>query len=1331
MPCRWKRAVGGGRSPSLAAPDGVPWSRCLYGPTARGDKRLPIVLQRSLQHCRWLGASGRLSILRGAPFAPEGGPRVAARWRPLWNARAAESQSASSDFLSCGNSERRDLSTSSSSSKDRDLGVGGSCEAAVCPRQLGRRRAAALLRSTTTGSNSDGFPWNEEGLPAAFWRVSKGAAASGSSHGTAFHSPSEIVGGRKDADEDALSRRGLPAESAENAEMVAVARRRRRSNAAAAKARWLLHCLEAHLEHRQRRQRLQVATTRSLLSEDAAVSGLAALGQYLPPHLLAAAAGVAARTVPVESAAWRRAAGGEDILEETETAAADAGTAAASAAQLLRTARMRLHELGPVQLAGLLKSLARCNSSAQQQQQQQPPQQQQQQQQQQPPMLHSEVQLLRRSALPALSASMHRLRSYQASLEAQAVAWFVLRHCQHHKTLAVLQKLREVLLSQLSLLSHQQRLQQQCRGLWPAPSLRDAASLATALLQCGTLDGYLLQQLWRAVCRSFLEDARAVALGGETSSLSAAAVRSVAVRAPPERVAVDGRSVAPSQALSAFCCALPLGALPDALHAAGSSVDPSFGGFVFSLSQDFAWAAETPRDRFAAAQLLHLLASLASPAAAVTDTPLLQAVAAAVRARLLNPSNSNSNSASCGSSNTSLQLAVAQHIACCWIAVARLLLAVQESRDLAAAAVYPQLHPEEAHCLLAFRNSSKDSRLLPPTEAFAMFFDDVLKPSAAVLEALVAAEAADPIANFNAADPIRQSAEEQLHARLVREAQQMPRVAAALAAAAGRAQGPVERLVLEEAAAIAAGAAARAPPSLLRMLQQSHDSLLQLRTALAKDLVDRTEPSSTAGDSRNEAAAAARSTCPLPGDPRVAVAWACAAAAANSCDAPAAAVDAALVLAEEHLVRSRRELEEATAAVGTAATAGSGRVAVSLLQQLAAIATLLHALSACGARRRATLHSLLPGLRRAIYTQHQYQQQQRQQQQEQGEQEGGHGDIAFIWQCWADIFLSLVELQATDALGVAAALLHAQLVQQAPHLNDPALLLLLQAQLLLCCGSPQPETAPLGLQAASTTRTTLPGPTELTCGSDAPKDAYRAPLFLQLIDQDGGQAQPGAVLRGLLLEAERRQRCLSLLQSPEQLVLLAFALHFFEGLDSMGAARCSKLQQLARRLSWRREAIVAAATAAAPDTAAAVASMEGNMKRRPFFSSASPCRYQDVPLLLPAAARHSGSSSSGVALQLGNSPRSWTDRWVWLFAAEAIALRHAAAAKGACIRGSSSALSSREQHGGWEASESLCCSPVIEGWIAADGCVEGGVSGPSPSPGEQPVLFLLSRRNFW
>ncbi|OEH75153.1 hypothetical protein cyc_06363 [Cyclospora cayetanensis] len=996
MPCRWKRAVGGGRSPSLAAPDGVPWSRCLYGPTARGDKRLPIVLQRSLQHCRWLGASGRLSILRGAPFAPEGGPRVAARWRPLWNARAAESQSASSDFLSCGNSERRDLSTSSSSSKDRDLGVGGSCEAAVCPRQLGRRRAAALLRSTTTGSNSDGFPWNEEGLPAAFWRVSKGAAASGSSHGTAFHSPSEIVGGRKDADEDALSRRGLPAESAENAEMVAVARRRRRdfdAQQGASAAVVVDGSYGEQLRFSRQRKSLpvfrEVATTRSLLSEDAAVSGLAALGQYLPPHLLAAAAGVAARTVPVESAAWRPASS-------------------------LSTARIK-----------------RLNAPSQE--------------------------------LPGKPG------------EAQAVAWFVLRHCQHHKTLAVLQKLREVLLSQLSLLSHQQRLQQQCRGLWPAPSLRDAASLATALLQCGTLDGYLLQQLWRAVCRSFLEDARAVALGGETSSLSAAAVRSVAVRAPPERVAVDGRRlaqaaaatqlrdrgmwlslcrllhriqrVAPSQALSAFCCALPLGALPDALHAAGSSVDPSFGGFVFSLSQDFAWAAETPRDRFAAAQLLHLLASLASPAAAVTDTPLLQAVAAAVRARLLNPSNSNSNSASCGSSNTSLQLAVAQHIACCWIAVARLLLAVQESRDLAAAAVYPQLHPEEAHCLLAFRNSSKDSRLLPPTEAFAMFFDDVLKPSAAVLEALVAAEAADPIANFNAADPIRQSAEEQLHARLL----------------------------------------------LMRPLCWRKSTWLDL-----------------AGSSRRR-----------------------------------------LQLWEP----PQQQVQDAS-------------------------------------------------------------------------------------QCWADIFLSLVELQA-----------------------------------------------------ASTTRTTLPGPTELTCGSDAPKDAYRAPLFLQLIDQDGGQAQPGAVLRGLLLEAERRQRCLSLLQSPEQLVLLAFALHFFEGLDSMGAARCSKLQQLARRLSWRREAIVAAATAAAPDTAAAVASMEGNMKRRPFFSSASPCRYQDVPLLLPAAARHSGSSSSGVALQLGNSPRSWTDRWVWLFAAEAIALRHAAAAK--------------------------------------DGCVEGGVSGPSPSPGEQPVLFLLSRRNFW
>ena len=142
--------------------------------------------------------------------------------------------------------------------------------------------------------------------------------------------------------------------------------------------------------------------------------------------------------------------------------------------------------------------------------------------------------------------------------EAQAVAWVLLRCRGSHRD-AALQQLRELLLFQLSLPQQQQQQQQhqqhqQQQHIWGVPTLREAASLAAALLHCGVLDGRLLQQLWRGVCRGLREGSPCGALpeGGPPEGpppvLSPRALRSLAAGAPAGSVAVDGRRLAQAAA---------------------------------------------------------------------------------------------------------------------------------------------------------------------------------------------------------------------------------------------------------------------------------------------------------------------------------------------------------------------------------------------------------------------------------------------------------------------------------------------------------------------------------------------------------------------------------------------------------------------------------------------------------------------------------------------------------------------------------------------------------------------------------------------------------------
>ncbi|KAL8449890.1 hypothetical protein Emed_002853 [Eimeria media] len=1142
-----------------------------------------------------------------------------------------------------------------------------------------------------------------------------------------------------------------------------------------------------------------------------AVSRLASMAGALPPRLLAAAASAAAG---MASAHRRRG-----ILEETVEAAA---------AKLASTARLRLHELGPRQLAELVEGLARCSRRKQPQQQQQGV-----------GLSDRELRLLLRGALHALPASLHRLTSFQ---ESQEVAWALLR-CGGMQAQEALQQLKDLLLFQLSFLSQQQQQQQeqqqqqQQQHQWAPPDLREATSLAAALRQCGLLDSLLLQQLWLAFCRG--ADASA-ASSACSSSLSSSALRSAAAAAPAGSVAVDGRRLAqaaaatqlrdpglwlslfrllqrvqistPTTKLLAFACSLPPGAPPG-----GPSGGPplySLGGVVFNASRDFAWKEELHRDRFAAAQLLHLVGTLPSPAAACADAPLLLAAAAAVQTHILLPgsSSSSSSSKSRGSSSSSrgaqLGLAEAQHVACCWLAVSRLLYCLPDTLHRAAAAVYPQLSPHDALSLLAHRSSSSsnsnssnsssnssssssNSSSISLTESVATHGVSLLQPgspaaTAAAALAAVAAAAADlpgAAASVSSTAGAEQEAlEAQQHARMLQRAEELPRVAAAAAAAAAKASSPMESLLFEAAAAAAAGAAARPPPPLLQLLQQSWAGLLQLRKVLSEDVLSRAEClavaalgdsssrsncsskisnsssnscSSNSSNSRGHSddsretgltAAAAAASPSSGGHPGVAAAWASAAAAAHSCGAPPHAVDAALHLMERELVASRQPFEEELAAAAAAATAAPGRVAAGHLHHLAVAAGLLHALSVCGARRRAAVHSVLPGIRRAVF----YQQQQMQQQQQ---QQVDSGDTAFAWQCWADIFLSLVELQAIDALGATAGLLHAQLLQRAARLSDEALLLLLQAQLLLCCGSPvavrgllhshlaAAEAEETAAAVLSSSRSDSSSSSDISNSSRSSSRSMTLALekthhhLVPIVEEDTvSRHKPGTTnsssssrdavsgLHVLLLEAERRQRQGLRLQSPRQLLLLTFALHFIEGLDPALSARCSKLQLLARRLSWRREAIAAAAAAAAvPQTAAARAAADaegaaaavspGDVHAKGgFFSRASPWGCEEGLLLLPACS--SSSSYKSLAMQIGTAGGHWADRWVWRFAAEAVALGAARATAAAGY--AAEAQREEEPLGG----------PLLEGWVVADGHFKG-------APTEAPWLLLRRRQNFW
>ncbi|CDJ44193.1 hypothetical protein, conserved, partial [Eimeria tenella] len=341
--------------------------------------------------------------------------------------------------------------------------------------------------------------------------------------------------------------------------------------------------------------------------------------------------------------------------------------------------------------------------------------------------------------------------------EAQSVAWALLRCRGPHRETAV-QRLRELLLGQLRLLQLQhegqqqpwQQQQQQQQEFWAAPSFREAASLVAALLRFGSLDALLLQQLWRGVCRGL---AAADGGPGAPQLLLAAAIRAVAAGAPAGSVAVDARRLSqaaaathlsdsglwaslwailqkllhlpPARELSAFGCSLPPRGPPGEGTPGGPPGGP-FGGplggpkrgpvasglgvLSFRLSRWLAWDSAAEKDRFAAAQLLHLTAALPSAAAVCGDAPLLQAAAATARRRLLRSScSSSSASSSSNRGSTSLELAEAQHITCCWVALSRLLLSLQQIHDVAAAAVYPQLSVEEARCLLDYRSSISSS----------------------------------------------------------------------------------------------------------------------------------------------------------------------------------------------------------------------------------------------------------------------------------------------------------------------------------------------------------------------------------------------------------------------------------------------------------------------------------------------------------------------------------------------------------------------------------------------------------------------------------------------
>ncbi|KAL8272019.1 hypothetical protein Esti_004143 [Eimeria stiedai] len=1109
-----------------------------------------------------------------------------------------------------------------------------------------------------------------------------------------------------------------------------------------------------------------------------AVSRLASMAGALPPRLLAAAAAAAASMVSIH----RRMGGSEETLE-------------AAAATLASTARLRLHELGPRQLAELIEGLTRCSRPKQQQQQ--------------VLSLDREVRLLLRAALPALPASLHRLQSFQ---EAQRVAWVLLR-CGGLHTQAAVQRLQDLLLFQLSFLSQQQQQQQrqQQQQQWAPPTLREATSLAAALHRCGSLDSLLLQQLWLAFCRGL--GVAGLSLRG--LSLPSSVLRSVAAAAPLGSVAVDGRRLAqaaaatqlpdpglwmslfrllqrahsstPTTKLLAFACSLPPGGPPGALSAGPPLY--SLGRLVFAAGRDFAWKEELHKDMFAAAQLLHLTGTLPSPAAACADAPLLLAAAAAVRTNLLLPSSSSSSSKKRSSSSRGgrLGLAEAQHVACCWVSVSRLLCCLPDALHTAAAAVYPQLSSSDALSLLACRSSSSSSSnssnsnsssSVSLAESVATHGVSLLQPgvpAAAAAAALAAAAAATsywPEAAASVSSSVgaeQQELEAQQHGWMLQRAEELPHVAAAAAAAAVKASSRMESLLFEAAAAAATGAAVRPPPPLLQLLQQSWAGLLQLRAALAEDVLSRAECLAAAllGDSsssnncsgsssnssniiinssssnkgrsvdsreRGLTAAAAAASSGSGGHPGVAAAWASAAAAAHSCGAPSEAVDAALQLMERQLVASRQHFEEELAAAATAAP--GQRVAARPLQQLVVAAAVLHALSVCGARRRAALHSVLPGLRRAIFYQ---QQQMLQQQQQQVESE----DTACVWQCWADIFLSLVELQAIDSLGATAGLLHAQLLQQATRLSDEALLLLLQAQLLLCCGSPVAapgllQLHPAVLEAAETAAAAHSSSSSSSMTLALEKKQHHImpleegdPSLRQELGMTNSSSSSSrdamSGLHVLLLEAERRQRQGLRLQAPCQLLLLTFALHFIEGLDPAVSARCSRLQLLARRLAWRKEAIAAAAaaggpqTAAAggPQTAAAAAGVnpEGFCAKGGFFSRASPWGCEEGLLLVPAAACSSSSSShKSLAMQIGAAGGHWADRWVCRFAAEAVALR-----AGQTTAAAACAAEAQREGGALGGPLGV---PRLEGWVVADGHYKEAPSG---------ALWLLLRRrqNFW
>lgn len=258
-------------------------------------------------------------------------------------------------------------------------------------------------------------------------------------------------------------------------------------------------------------------------------------------------------------------------------------------------------------------------------------------------------------------------------------------------------------------------------------------------------------------------------------------------------------------------------------------------------------------------------------------------------------------------------------------------------------------------------------------------------------------------------------------------------LAEAAAAAAALSENPIEAFLLEEVAAVAAGAQPKKTPDALLRLQSAEASLQTLRASLERNLLRRGSAVSTGEEALLHSSSLALPDEALsrevPQNPAMGLAWISVALWAYSAKASSQAVSVALRQSLKSFRASTRRMERAAERAGrdlalawgeeaAHANKEKGILCAGSLAEISQLACSLQSLAGCLCRgRRRVLHALLPAVRSLVHSLNLHLQQQaselalQEERRPQGEYlhpEGSSpsgtrrrvfGDTAFAWQC--------------------------------------------------------------------------------------------------------------------------------------------------------------------------------------------------------------------------------------------------------------------------------------------------------------------------------------------